>query len=53
MVIYICQLETEMQNVIRNKLETLGMTKNEIEYAMTFKVSDLDELINVIELLNK
>ena len=29
------------------------MTKDEIEYAMTFKVSDLDELINVIEILNK
>ena len=53
MVIYICQLETETQQAIYNKLETLGMTKDEIEYAMTFKVSDLDELINVTEILNK
>ena len=53
MVIYICQLKTETQNAIYNKLETLGMTKDEIEYAMTFKVSDLDELINVTEVLNK
>ena len=29
------------------------MTKDEIEYTMTFKVNDLDELINVTELLNK
>ena len=53
MTIYICQLETETQQAIYNKLETLGMTKDEIEYVMTFKVSDLDELINVIEILNK
>ena len=53
MVIYICQLETETQNAIYNKLETLGMTKDEIEYTMTFKVNDLDELISVTELLNK
>ena len=53
MTIYICQLETETQQAIYNKLETLGMTKDEIEYTMTFKVNDLDELINVTELLNK
>ena len=53
MAIYICQLETETQNAIYNKLETLGMTKDEIEYTMTFKVNDLDVLINVTELLNK
>ena len=53
MATYICQLETETQNAIYNKLETLGMTKDEIEYTMTFKVNDLDELINVTEILNK
>ena len=50
---YICQLKTETQQAIRNELKKLGLFKDEIEYAMTFKVDDLDELINVTELLNK
>lgn len=53
MATYICQLKTETQQAIRNELKKLGLFKDEIEYAMTFKVDDLDELINVTELLNK
>ena len=52
MAFYICELPTETQKAIRNELKKLGLFKDEIEYAMTFKVYDLDEVINIKKILN-
>ena len=53
MAFYICELPTETQKAIRNELKKLGLFKDEIDYAMTFKVYDLDEVINIREILNR
>lgn len=53
MAFYLCELPNETQKAIRNELEKVGLFKEEIDYAMTFKVYDLDEVINIREILNR
>lgn len=43
---YICALPQNIQNKIRNIL-SLGLSKNEIEIAMSGRICDIEELINV------
>lgn len=51
--LYIVQLPTEIQKEIKNKLISLGLNKDDIEKALSGRLCDLEDTINIKPYLNE